>query len=659
MTTTALSALPQAPTITSNDLALSPHAQALGELEAAMGPLIDKITQPSRLVGCLTSELETRKRRRQNIEAEWLDCFRRYAGEYDPTVKALFEPGKSQLWMGFTRHKCNAAHASIMDYLAGTDERCWDLEPEPFPEELLDDPNLINDLRMRGIHPEAFKQAFAEEMRKRVHRLINRMESQLEKANWVDTLDKATFEAVVTGSMCIMGPITVPDVGIDYGIALSSSGEITPTQVERVAYRPDVRHVPIINLYPDFESSTVQGSRGIFERRPLTRGDMMDLAGQPGFEPAGVLKVLRDSPNGNATVDQATNELRLLGGDADPATTNLWEVYVWYGPLTGRTLAECGAKVSDNLMDAQVVACVWFCGGVLLKAKIHKGDIPYYISPYCRRPGQGPFGMGLPMLCKSSQDGANSAARMMIDNAAISSGPIVEANVKLLEAGQDVTNIKGWKIYVSSHTGENGKRAIYLSDIPNYTSTFQALVALFRQYLDEESFVPSLTAGEMGIRTTDTATGMSILNTNGNRMLKKVMRQMDFLVIKLLIGNTVIWNQQFGNDPSIVCRASVRPKGASAIFAREMQTQRLLQLIQVFGNTPDFKLTAAGRKIAETMDFTADELFMSDEEKRGVVAANQAAGAGTATTLDPQQQVLAQQQGNQQLPPAAAGVPPQ
>ncbi|HOI08670.1 MAG TPA: hypothetical protein PK213_16225 [Deltaproteobacteria bacterium] len=589
-------------------------------------PLGDmNIPMPYNLIATLHQKLEARRLRRRVLEVEWIDAYRRYDGQYDPTTLNKIQALKrSAVWLNFTSMKVHQAHAAIIDFLVGQDEAPWDIDPEPMPAGMIVPIEYVQ----QGITPEIIN----EELKHRCERLKQCMKDQLAEAGFVKHLDSSVLEMCIPGTGALKGPITIKRrERQDYNMVLNpATRQMYPQEVTVGGYMPELAAVSIFSLFPDMECPDVQKGDGIFEEQLVTRAELIDLLYQPDINKEAILATLTENPNGNAVVDPIMCELRMLSGDPDPMSTNRFSVVEYYGPVLGRELAATGMNIPQKYLDLQVNANVLFTGRYILRAKVHKGMIPYYLFPYVQRPGMSPFGKGIPMLCKHTQDTINGAARMMLDNAAISSGPIIEANSILLEPGQDPRDIHGWKVFVSKIdpvTGQN-VRAIQVYDLPNYTHHFLRMIEMFRAYMDEESFIPSITGGQQGSRTTKTALGMSILNANSNRTLKKIMRNVDNYAIKPLIAAWVEWNLRYNPNISMLARVKVTAKGVLSIMAQEMQIDRLMALTGAFGHLPYFKVVNALRQIVEGMDMPVDDLVMSDQEMAGMVSPDIAGGAG-------------------------------
>lgn len=586
-----------------------------------------QLPNPSALVSGLDSKLNERKIRRRILEDEWIDCYRRYDGQYDAmTLARIRATGRSAIYLGFTGMKVHTGHAQIMDFLVGTDDSPWDLEPEPIPKSLVLPPQILQ----MGITREVLQ----EEIRSRVESLKFEIEGQLEDSDFVTHLDNATLEMCITGTGAIKGPTTVRDRREEFEMVLDAKvGKLYPKETEIKGYKPKIKAISVFACYPDMECSNVQEGDGFFEEEFLTRSEMVELATEPEVDPLAILAILAEKPYGNAEMTPEMVQLRLLSGDTDPAATNRYAVYHYYGPITGKELALAGLEVPQEMQMLSVNAYVMFCQGRILRAKLHKGPIPYYLIPYVKRPGNSPFGKGIPMLAKDTQDALNSAARMMLDNAAIASGPIIEANTAMLAAGEDPRDIYAWRVFLSKidpGTGTAETRAIRISDIPNHAQLFIALINLFRQFMDEATFIPSVSDGQQGVKTTKTATGMSILNANSNRSMKKIMRHVDNYGIRPIIRAMYLWNMRFNTDLNILARVKVRTKGVAAVMAKELQADRILALTSAFGHQPWFKAIDGVREVERSMDIPEDKLVMTDEELIGVVSPDVQGGAGAS-----------------------------
>lgn len=607
--------------VTASDFMLTPAAARVMQAEIALGKALGAISQPSILAARLDSRFQDRVTRRRVFEQIWLEGYQRYNNIYPEDIRSRIHPKKSHLFVGMTALKVNSAHSAIMDFLRGSgeDKLPWDLQPIKIPE---------NTILPEGMDINALREVIDG----RVDAMGIETENQLDECDFEEELDLAVLEMCITGSMCMKGPLTVPNKGKYW--------EMDPWQQNRMQevdgvlkFKPVSKYVSIFNAYPDMEAPNVKEGDGFFEEMLLTRRQLLDIALQDNINLPAVLEILKLKPNAQITSYQST--LRNILGDTRPTDTNRYSIKIFHGEIIGEELQGTGlARIPRDAMDIPIVAEVWYCDKFILRARVHKGPIPYYVVPYVRR-GNIPFGKGIPELGKSSQDAMNGAARAIMDNAAIAAGPIVEKNMQLLEInpGKDISDITAWEVILSSHDGNSGKKAVHFTEIPAYTQQFMMIFDKFRNLMDEETFLPSIQGGHQGVGTTKTFSGMSLLNSNANKTLKKVMRNIDDRLIEPMIEGYVDWNLRYNPKEEIQAPVKVVAKGSQSLMAQELRTQRLLTLLQIIQANPNYKEEEIVKMLAAELGIPPSKVVFTNEEKQFMAEAQAQAiaeGSGTA-----------------------------
>ncbi len=589
--------------ITPDDLRASPAAGRVLAAQQALGSLLTHLAQPSILAARLDSKFEDRVQRRRVFEQIWLEMYQRYNNQYPESIRARIHPRKSHLFVGMTALKVNSAHSAIMDFLRGSgeDKLPWDIQPAKIPE--------------NAILPEGMDiNALREVVQERADAMSIVIENQMDDTDFEEELDLAVLEMCITGTLAMRGPMTVPETGKFWEMDTFNGNEMSEVDAE-LKYKPASKYVSIFNIYPDMEAPNVQAGDGIFEEMRLTRKQLLDLALRDNINMAAVLEVLKQTPNAEVTSYQAT--LRHILGDTMPNVTSRYSVKIYFGEITGEELRGTGlVQIPDDAMNIPIMAEIWYCGNHIFRARVHKGPIPYYIVPYVRR-GNIPYGKGVAELGLSSQDAINGAARAIMDNAAIAVGPVVEKNLQLLEInpGKDINDIAAWEVILSSHDGQNGKKAVTFTDIPAYTQQFMLILDKFRALMDEETFLPSIGSGMQGVGTTKTFSGMSLLNSNANKTLKKVMRNIDDRLIEPHTEAMIDWNLRFNPKEEIRGPMKVVAKGSQSLMAQELRTQRLLTLLQIIQGNPNYKEDEVVRMLAVELGVPPSKVVLTKEEK--------------------------------------------
>jgi len=601
-----------------SDLLLTPFAAQLSRIERLIEVTLQNSSNKSILAGRIMSLLEERRQERKPLELEWLDNIRRYNNQYSPDIAARLasEPNRSKVFVGFTRMKCDAAIADLLEVWRGNgEERPWSIKPP----EIDDDTPVPPEWAAQGVTLDDIRK----EAKKRARGMTTEITNQLEACDFDEILALAAYEYVVLGTLGTKGPFTVPDESGRWGTGADEGGMMLWQFFKNGGFRPEVKYVSILNLYPPMDQTT---PTDMIEEMDYSRADIIKLAMQPGFQPQAILKVLKESPTGNYTPPEHVVSLRAIAGDTMAyVRKNRWLVVCYYGEVTGQELRDIGEEVPEEALDMMIIAEIWVCGGYVIKAQKHNGKIPYNMAPNRRR-GNMPFGTGTPKIIANSQDAVNGSTRIMMDNAAIASGPIVEVNRNLLEMnpGDDPSDIHAWKVYISDHDGNNGKRAITITDIPAYTNQFLLIVDSFRRWMDDESGQSSITHGNQIAGTTKTATGMSILNSNSGKIRNHSILTVDDRVIEPLVEAFYDWNMRFSQKLHILIPATVEVRGANSIMAKEMESQRLLMAAQTFMGHPQLRDGDLMRQFFRTLGLSAGEYVESDEEAKRKMMEQQA-----------------------------------
>lgn len=607
--------LPTPTVITADDIASSAAATKIMEAELTLGVSLTMLAEPSILASRLDKRFTEYRSRRLPFETEWLDAYQRHNGQYSAEALAKMDPKKSKLWINITAMKDNSAHAAIMDFLRGTGtERPFSLTPIEIPDEI----QLPPEMQRAGATVDDIRKLF--KMRSKA--LENEIGNQLDQTDGDEMLSATSYEMVIAGTGALKGPFTVKNKRKSWQFDFSGASALAQmTEVDSPdKFLPNCANVSLFNIYPDLDAPNIQNGRGLFEEMSLSRSQMLDLALLPKINMGAVLAALRDGPNQSVETETTQRALRAIAGDTSPYDSNRYVVRAWYGEITGEELQGTGlVEVPTEMREMVIRGEVWYCGKYILKAQVWNGPLPYYLIPYVPR-GPVPYGKGIPMLGKNSQDWANGSGRVLMDNAAVASGPIVEINKRIcvLNPGQDPADVGAWSVVVTDHPGDPGVKAIVINELPAYTQQFMMMLDKALQRNDDETFIPSITQGVQGVGTTKTARGMMLLNQNANKTLKGVMRSMDDNGIEPLIEALVDWNMRYNPKETIQVPVKVIAKGSSALLAAETKTQRMLTLLQIIAANPNYKEDELVFEIARMLGVDPREIQLTDDEKAAI-----------------------------------------
>lgn len=605
---------------------------------------------------------------RDNIEDEWLRDLRQYNAQYEREVLERLDPNRSRVYIGLTRTKVMSAYSRIVDLLFQRGERWFSFTPtpvaeiDPVQEAKIKQTALMEIMQVAG---EAYPDLIAarrNELRKAIQKEINEdaamaaaemeieVEDQMVEANVEQMLKETLMELVIFGSGCIKAGGTRVDRRKRY---LKSEDGMHALMYEEVP-KPDFESVSIFDCYPEPYSTSMEDCSAFFRRHRLSRKHFRELGDLPGFDTESVDRIIRDNRKGTYYEKDHERERREMAGlNTVYGSEHRYEVLEFWGSLSGSELLEVGVGMSiddfeelteDELADmndpvivleedAEYAANVWIANGEVLMARISPipdGKIPYHIAPYEKVPHQF-WGIGVPRMMRDSQSTMNAAIRIFLDNQAISSGPMVEVNTDLLAAGEDPQDLHPWRIFLREG-GDPGAPMVRFYQANTNNSGLGNIIELFRRFADETTSLPSYTHGQQTDAMNKTATGVSMLMNNANIALKSTIKNIDDYMLEPMMQSLYAWNMEWNDKEYIKGDFRVIARGSTALVQKEIQSQRLLQFMQIAGQAGPVSSMLNWREIiqdiARSMDIDPERALISQEEINAAIALAQSGAGG-------------------------------
>jgi hypothetical protein len=605
---------------------------------------------------------------RDTIEDEWLRDLRQYNAQYERDVLERLDPNRSRVYIGLTRTKVMSAYSRIVDLLFQRGERWFSFTPtpvaeiDPVKEAKIKQTALMEIMQVAG---EAYPDLIAarrNELRKAIQKEINEdaamaaaemeieVEDQMVEANVEQMLKETLMELVIFGSGCIKAGGTRVDRRKRY---LKSEDGMHALMYEEVP-KPDFESVSIFDCYPEPYSTSMEDCSAFFRRHRLSRKHFRELGDLPGFDTDSVDRIIRDNRKGTYYEKDHERERREMAGlNTVYGSEHRYEVLEFWGSLSGAELLEVGVGMSiddfeelteDELADmndpvivleedAEYAANVWIANGEVLMARISPipdGKIPYHIAPYEKVPHQF-WGIGVPRMMRDSQSTMNAAIRIFLDNQAISSGPMVEVNTDLLAAGEDPQDLHPWRIFLREG-GDPGAPMVRFYQANTNNSGLGNIIELFRRFADETTSLPSYTHGQQTDSMNKTATGVSMLMNNANIALKSTIKNIDDYMLEPMMQSLYAWNMEWNDKEYVKGDFRVIARGSTALVQKEIQSQRLLQFMQIAGQAGPVASILNWREIiqdiARSMDIDPERALISQEEINAAMALAQGGAGG-------------------------------
>lgn len=615
---------------------------------------------------------QARTAKQMTVEAKMLQNMRARRGEYDPDKLAEIRAmGGSEVYANLTSVKCRAAASWLRDVLMATGtERPWTVRPTPVPDL---PPDMNEEILQQAVAPikqaimagQPMDQGAATKLvstlrqqaknqvmsvaRDKAENMADKMEDQLVEGGFIQALDQFIEDIVTFPAAVIKGPIVRKRKVLKW-----VQGEQGFVAQAEDTLKLEWERVSPFNIYPS-PAATNTNEGYLLEKHKLSRDDLNAMIGVDGYDDASIRLVLDQYGRGGLT-EWLTNEVAIASAEGKATTQiaqnvdGLIDALQFWGPVQGKMLIDWGLKddeVSDPLAEYHIEA--WLIGSYVIKAVINTDPLsrrPYYKASYEEIPGNF-WGSSVCDLIRDPQVVANAAARALVNNMAMASGPQVVVNVERLAQGEPINTLQPWRIWqvTNDPSGANGQ-PIYFQQPDSRVAELVGVFEKFVTMADEYSGIPKYMAGDAG-GAGRTASGLSMLMGNAGKAIKQVIANIDIGVMSQLVERLYDHNMQHSDDPDLKGDVHVVARGASSLIAKESAQVRRNEFLAATANPVDMQIVgvegraAILRETAKNLDMDVDKVVPPLDLLRQKWA---------------QQQMMAQgQQGSQPAPQAGSG----
>lgn len=597
------------------------------EIEVYVEPDLSKYY--SSLGTCVTKSFADAERVRKLYEDRWLQDLRQYKGIYDPEILSRIPPGKSRAFIRATMSKVSTVNARLMDLLFPANEGDnWSIEPTPVPE--MSEQVLMQVQQVvaaqTGEQPslEQVAQLIEIEAARRAKAMAKVISDQLSEVRYKETLRSVIHSGNLYGTGVLKGPLVENKIVSRYVQTADGMGW-QPTEIE--IQRPYLESVSLWDIYPDMDACKEDDLRFCIQRHIFKKYDLYNLSRRSDFFGEAIREYIRANPKGNVTKKQFESELALLnpaeGNDRSGAFENRYEVIEYWGYAEAEDVLACGCPTEGMSEDydgpPEIPVNVWCVDDVVIKVHVN----PLYTNKchpfhfyYFKKDESSIFGDGLATLMRDTQQIRNSSVRAMLDNAAISAGPIAEVNVDLLEPGEDPTNLHAFRVFQRTGNGhEANSPAVRFNYMTPNTSQFVSIAEMAQQYDDEVTAIPRYMAGDTQSMSGPgrTASGLSMLMGAANITIKDTLTNVDDGITKPLITDMYAYNMEYSTDESIKGDYQIVAHGAASLVAKEIKLQNILQFYQITSQNPVFA------NVINSMNFLNTLAQLLDIHKEGII----------------------------------------
>ena len=595
------------------------------------------------LAGHVRKCWESARDAKQPIERDMLKALRQRTGEYEPEKLAeIRRTGGSEIFMMLTETKCRGAESWLRDILLDQGMVPFDLKPTPIPDvppdyqqkvtELISQ-NVINAIQnnqpLDPVLMETFKEQATEDIRiklmedaaDRAERMKRQIEDQFVEGGMVDGFNAFISDLATYPGAVLKGPTVRRVKQLDWGQA--PDGSYTPTVQEKLL--PTYSRVDPFRFYPEPGITKLREGYCI-EHHRLSKADLADLLGVPGYDDGAIRAVLEEGPSSewlwSAEYAKAELENKFSVWRDD---NNKFDALEFWGAVSGQDLIDFGLDPEEVPDPVKMYdACVWLIGNWVIKATLNYdplGDKPYRMTSAVKRPG-ALWGVSYPELIEDVQAMCNAAARALANNMGLASGPQVEVSVDRLAEGEKVTKVYPWKIWqtVSDPLG-SGQAAVRFNQPDDRSGALLGVYGQFARMADEQSGIPAYVYGDGQVGGAGrTASGLSMLMGSAGKGIRQTIMHIDFDVIGPIVRAQYNWNMQYIDDPLIKGDCEIIARGAVTLANREQLNVRRVEFLQATANPIDSKIVGpAGRaailrEVAKGLAMPVDDIVPTNEQ---------------------------------------------
>ncbi len=594
----------------------------------------------------LVQEMQTKwqaaKTGKWTVEEKLLQNKRQRKGRYDPTdLNDIENFGGSRIFMMLTSVKCRAIEAWVKDIMLPAGEKPWSVDPTPVPDlpqeiELEIASRVAEEVQQIAVQfgPTVITEDLVEErieevraelkaqMRERIILISKRNEERLDD----ELIQGRFYEEFSMFIRDFSTYLTAFMVGPEIKKRAHLVWKNGKPEMEW-KFRREWRHVSPFDIYPAPAAKSFDDGY-VFERMRVRRTALMQYRGAPNFSTAAIDAVLNAHNLGTLKdwlwTDQEQANLsdrptELIDPDA------VIETLVFRGSVQGKKLIEWGVKreqVPNPAEDYEVEA--WMVDNWIIMVKMNKHPLRkrgiYYAS--FEEENDSIWGHGPPEIMEDCQRICNAAARQVVNNMAIASGPQVEVHTDRVDPKEDIEDIYPWKVWrtKSDELGRNRQAVNFFQPNPMVDVLMKVYEYFFKQ-AGEQLGVPAYEHGSPNVGGAGkTAHGLAMLMSSSSKVMRQAIKNIDLGVIVPLIYDLWIHMMMFsakmerGGDINIIARAS-----EYLIIAEQLQLRRTEFLAMINNPTDQAIIGNVGRgkilrEVIRDLKMPQEDIVPDDEE---------------------------------------------
>lgn len=472
--------------------------------------------------------------------------------------------------------------------LMPTDDRAFEIKPEPIPEMTSHkddqtpavDPATGQPLMVEQQTPQGMAQAPAtkadlakqllDSAGKSAEAAQTRIDDWLVECGYHGEKRKSIHDCAKMGVCVIKGPVPVKR----RSKAVNQKAGVTELAIQEVIH-PSSKRIDPWNFYPDPScGEDIHNGNYCLEKDYLTERKLKELIGVPGYLEDQIRECIKEGAQKENIGDRNGKERK-----------NLFEVWYYYGTIDSEALAAAECDVAGKT-GAQY-AVITMVNDRAIKATLNhldSGEFPYDVMPWQVRSGTW-TGIGVARQIRAAQGMIVAGSRNMMDNAALSGGPILAINRSMLEPVDGVWTLNPRKIFYTTVDAEGAdmRQAIASFDIPSKQAELMGIIQFALKMAEEVTGLPMLLQGQTG-NAPDTLGGQIMANNNASTVLRRIARLDDDCITKPHIRRYYEYLLIYGPEESEKGQFTVDARGSSVLVERDIQNHATIAMLQLSTN---------------------------------------------------------------------------
>ena len=592
-----------------------------------------KLRDSAGLIAFLASEKnQAINDKRESIEGRLVNSARSYKGVRDKdgqdTLDEQFDSPKvyNRVYHNITRQITNDGVSQLGDLLFPSDDKNYGLNPAPIAEPALalaNEPAVDSKgepLTNAEGQPLTNQQAHnrrVERARRKTKRMFTKLDSALIAASYPSKGRQCIRDAGIYGTGILKAPIPnkisnrwSKKKGGAYGLKGSELLE------------PDVKVVSPFDFFPDMSATTPEEWGYTWERSYLLPQELQKLSAKQDFDKGAISRVLATPPNSyDSLADEARETAREESFSKNLANSR-YELWERRGYLQRKHLLAAGVTLKSK--DEYIDCVVWEMNGKPLKvvpSPYEKDDTVYSVFNWDEDP-LSVFGYGIPYLASDPQHVYNTAWRMAIDNAGVSTLPQVVIDASQITPADgsnnyDITAGKVWKRSGEIYSAERNDKPFEIFPIKQ---DIRELFALMDKAENAAYELTGVTRVEKNKQMTDNAPvtlGATQIQQNNSSVTRRSQaRRYDDQITATLIARFYNYFMQFEDDDDLKAPMVVEPRGSTILLSKELQANNLMQFFQITqgGTSEGVKTLPLLRAISNSMQHPEGQFLDTDDE---------------------------------------------